>query len=230
MKLKKTALSLIVCSMAFTPAAFAQDSKEDMTPKPGKAIATYEQLNEWLKSKGSSATVPTGHIPTVEEINMALQDMKVSRDNKLASKDLGNGFKVEMEVFNTMLPVKVPSYIPYKDVQGKKLEAATATGVVRIMHNDLTLYTLAANSSEFLYDGERVLDFKDAPPSQDPRTLSSTNDRTEQYLYYYSPFEKDTVVDARFPWLTDEKGALSGHLALRFNGTGNYYITEASFK
>lgn len=230
MKMKKTVLSLLVCSLAFTPAAFAQDKKEDMQPKPGKAIASYEQLNEWLKSKGVNDTVVTSHIPTVEEINAALKDMKASRDTKKLSKDLGNDFKVEVEVFNTPTEVKVPTYIPYKDVAGKKLESATATGVVRIMYKDAVMYTLAANSAEFLYDGERVIDFRDAPRSTDPRTLSSTNDREEQYLYYTSPFDKDTIAKARFPWLTSEDNLIRGYIELRFNGTGNYYIKDVYFQ
>ncbi|KIV53525.1 hypothetical protein AM501_28505 [Aneurinibacillus migulanus] len=229
MKMKKTALSLIVCSLAFTPAAFAQEDK-DVNQKLGVKIASQEKLNEWLKSKGVNATVAIGHIPTVDEINAALKDLKASRDNKKLSKDLGNGFKVEVEVFHTPTEVKVPTYIPRKDVAGKKLESATATGVVRIMYNDQIMYTLAANSLEFLYDGERVIDFKDAPPSTDPRTLSSTNDREEQFLYYTSPFDKDTIAKARFPWLTSEDNLIRGHIELRFNGTGNYYIKDVYFQ
>ncbi|MED1909520.1 hypothetical protein [Brevibacillus laterosporus] len=166
-------------------------------------------------------------IPTVEEINEALSKIKVSQDNPSQTIDLGNGFAVTTSVSLEPATNGVNSISP----AGKDTLAVTAQGEWAItLFKVFRMY--AINISEnYTYDKKtnKIIDYQKKPSAQATGQLGWVGEITDKGVERLDDTAMDAWADANYTYIK-ALGNYSGHIELRFTGTGTYYVHDQYIK
>lgn len=217
--MKKMMSLLLVCSLSLASTSMAQESST-LKKDSERRIFSAELFNQNIK-KGQKK-LSEEQIPTISEINKALKGLKATKDSPVVKKDLGDGFSVSLSVSSTQSKPSPQEVSTEKAVN----QSTTAKGNLSVDYFGVQVVSFRISNS-FTYDGKKIVKFQDPPSATASGSVvyGWSGEVTEKSINDIDPSAKDAIADASFTHLFG--GSLSGHLELRFTGTGNYYLHDS---
>ncbi|MGE1022286.1 hypothetical protein [Bacillus cereus] len=187
---------------------------KSMIQQERKSISA-DIVNKVAKEKGFP-TVQESQIPTIKEVNNALANIHVSKDNPKQTIDLGNGFQITAEVSESKNPTTLAAS-----------QSKTATGQINYSSYGVNWYSLKI-SENFTYNGQKITYHSPNISANAYGFVGWDGNVTGKYISDIDPSAKDAIADASYKYLK-LGGTGFGHIELRFTGTGNYYIHDSYF-
>lgn len=191
-----------------------EKSREINTP-----IISVEELNNVPLNKKMKKVYTPDQIPTVADVNNALRKLNVSSENPHQIIMLGNGFTIEAGGSNA---VQRSGKIEAQTIQNK-----TASGYFRVNAAfGIKLYDISVSAS-YTYD-DNTNDIKSV---QDPISANASGGLgwvgsiTQKKAYKIDSKAWDLIADANYSYVK-VIGNYSGHIEVRFTGTGNWYMHD----
>lgn len=223
MKMKKSLLlvsSIVLLFGLSAGSAFANDSNGK---QGNQLIVSVQEMNQIAASKGIEKSYTANDIPTIQEINEALQSLEVSDKNPHQTIDLGNGFSVEAGVTVTDTPI-----------QSKNLQSAAAAGIVHnktasgyyaVKSLGVTMFDISVSASYTYDDTPQILSVQNPISASASGNLGWSGSITNKTDYKIDKTAHDLIADAEYKYLK-AVGNYSGHIEVRFTATGNWYMHD----
>ncbi|UPK44827.1 hypothetical protein [Paenibacillus pabuli] len=214
-KATKVLTTAALMSSIAVGSAFAAAPQTD-NPK-NAPIISVEELNNVPINKKLKKVYTADQIPTVAEVNEALQNMNISSENPHQIIDLGNGFTVEAGGFNTATPSD--------KIEAQVIQNQTASGYFRVNAAfNILLYDISVSAS-YTYD-DKTNEIKSV---QNPISANAeggigwVGEITQKTAYKIDNKAWDLIADAKYSYVK-LIGNYTGHIEVRFTGTGNWYM------
>lgn len=211
---------VIVLALSFSSLFSLQSANAvEKVDKNSDLIIDKATFHEVTKQK-NLRTLSSEKIPTVKEVNKALNSMHVSKDHPYQEIDLGNGFTVEMGVSTDMGMEKIKT----QATQNK-----TASGYYAVKFAGIKLYDIRV-SDNYSYEYGKKITKWESPPSASASGFAGWNGKiTSKKIVNIDNTAKDAIANSDYTFVK-YGGNRHGHMELRFTATGNWYTHHVSIK
>ncbi|MBP2001840.1 hypothetical protein J2Z69_002896 [Paenibacillus shirakamiensis] len=223
--IKRGVLALVLTLLLMLPTqseSSAQGLSNEST-KSQQRIASLDEVNKIFKQNGK-ALITESQIPTIEQVNVALAKLKVSKGHAQQSIDLGNGFSVEASVSGSVKQVAVQ---PTAEASGAPITySATAQGSFGVKALYVTIYTISISDNYTYTNATKITSYQNPPSASAEGNIGWIGKITgTPSVRNIDSTVKDAIADAEYTYIK-LVGNYSGHIELRFTATGNWYIHD----
>lgn len=197
-------------------------AKSNDNVNDSKQIIPAAYVNELL-TKDSRTKLTDAQIPTIDDVNNALKELTVSKNNPYQEIDLGNGFTVEATVSGETTTL-IDSQ---NDLSAKAatIYNATATGSFSVKVLGVTLYNISVSNNYSYNSDYKIVSYQDPPSAGASGFVGWSASITNKEVISIDDTAKDAIADATYTYFKIG-GSYSGHIELRFTATGNWYIHD----
>ncbi|MDT0123900.1 hypothetical protein Q9R46_14660 [Paenibacillus sp. RRE4] len=218
-KISKAAKLLTTAVLMSTIMAGSAIAAPQVDTTASAPIVSVQELNNAPINKKMKRVYTTDQIPTVAEVNEALKTLNVSDANPHQIIDLGNGFTIEAGGSNFVQPSD--------KIEAQVVQNKTASGYFRVNAAlGVKLYDISVSAS-YSYD-DKTNDIKSV---QNPISANASGglgwvgEITQKKSYKIDSKAWDLIADANYSYIK-VIGNYSGHIEVRFTGTGNWYMHD----
>ncbi|MBP3048618.1 hypothetical protein J9345_18880 [Bacillus subtilis subsp. subtilis] len=183
---------VIVLALSFSSLFSLQSANAaEKVDKNSDLIIDKATFHELTKQK-NLRTLSSEKIPTVKEVNKALNSMHVSKDHPYQEIDLGNGFTVEMGVSTDMGMEKIKT----QATQNK-----TASGYYAVKFAGIKLYDIRV-SDNYSYEYGKKITKWESPPSASASGFAGWNGKiTSKKIANIDNTAKDAIANSDYTFV-----------------------------